>query len=104
MTGPHSQGKPQLGGFGRDGRRTSTQLGRDLYDGKRPSQALEFGDIVSTPQASGVHRDSPTQKAAQIASLEIVPISCRTLPTNCAGVAIYRRAMCHPPFKISSSG
>jgi hypothetical protein len=32
----------------------------------------------------------------------------RTFPktwlTNSAGAAIYRREMCHPPFKISSSG
>ena len=24
--------------------------------------------------------------------------------TNCVSVAIYRRAMCHPPFKIPFSG
>ena len=28
----------------------------------------------------------------------------KTLLTNCAGAAIYRREICHPPFKISSSG
>jgi hypothetical protein len=63
MTRPRSQRNPQLGGFGSDGCRTSTQLGGDLYDGMRSSQVLELGDIVFTPRAADVgHRNSPFQK------------------------------------------